>query len=511
MNKTLLIIICDFLLLSLLALVEFDRLEDEDGGGAKAEVRRGVSEEAELVELLELSLQFEQASRERLTEFLEKTQSDLQTAQSEQIKLEKDFIADKDALLDQLSSTQKDLLKSERDRAGLEASVAASRNEITLNQERLKSLREILAEKEQELLLAEQRQADLQNQNEADRKSREQLESELEKAKLEQRLIEERLSDREASLKLSTEKIAQLESDREAASQRRAALSADLKAALVERDRIEETLALAKKEIDANRIEKETIETFVNTTTELTKEIARNVQPLSSNAIYQNFQNNRVYFEFTTNPAGRDTWQRESAQSSILVTDGQQTYALLHIENTPLRLTGFNSKWPEALFVTVKSGSQNTFVSTINFLADDPRILAIPLPTGYAQTINVKPFEPADDPFTYSAAVLITNDEQGRYGETNFKIDPQSPEHLKILKKPFSRLLGEFTPSRNDLVFAKNGALIGLMVNRQYCHLLEDFTPAATLGLGAAYNPTTAQTVYRQVTNRIARLPSSLK
>ena len=45
-------------------------------------------------------------------------------------------------------------------------------------------------------------------------------------------------------------------------------------------------------------------------------------------------------------------------------------------------------------------------------------------------------------------------------------------------------LFGQFNPSRGDLVFNKNGELLGIMANNTYCLKLRDFNAVATMQFG---------------------------
>ena len=66
------------------------------------------------------------------------------------------------------------------------------------------------------------------------------------------------------------------------------------------------------------------------------------------------------------------------------------------------------------------------------------------------------------------------------------------------------RLVGKFNPSRGDLVFAKSGEIIGIMVNKQYCALLTTFVPTATL-------PTNSDLSAQAVGVRLSAMDRDLK
>ena len=66
MNKTLLLIICDFLLLSLLALARFDLPEETQKEEDMLEIKKEELVDEDLMEVLKLSLELEEANRDGL-------------------------------------------------------------------------------------------------------------------------------------------------------------------------------------------------------------------------------------------------------------------------------------------------------------------------------------------------------------------------------------------------------------------------------------------------------------
>ena len=82
-----------------------------------------------------------------------------------------------------------------------------------------------------------------------------------------------------------------------------------------------------------------------------------------------------------------------------------------------------------------------------------------------------------------------------------FKFEPQSDRYLAIQTRPFSALLGEFTPAKGDLVFTKGGELMGFMVDSKRCYLLQDDTPYAVLPLGKNYDADSSKRVLQLMRN----------
>ena len=65
--------------------------------------------------------------------------------------------------------------------------------------------------------------------------------------------------------------------------------------------------------------------------------------------------------------------------------------------------------------------------------------------------------------------------------------------------KLFSKLFGEFSPSRNDLVFAKTGDFIGWMKDNERCLLIDSFQAADTILVGKNFHSGRAATVLEKM------------
>jgi hypothetical protein len=78
---------------------------------------------------------------------------------------------------------------------------------------------------------------------------------------------------------------------------------------------------------------------------------------------------------------------------------------------------------------------------------------------------------------------LISNGGAG-YGEVPFKLDPTQANFVRMDNRLVRRLFGDFSPSRGDLVLSKSGELLGIMVNSEYCAVINHFQPAVTISIG---------------------------
>jgi hypothetical protein len=112
------------------------------------------------------------------------------------------------------------------------------------------------------------------------------------------------------------------------------------------------------------------------------------------------------------------------------------------------------------------------------FLSErDPRIVAVPVDARPVQTLGLQVYPLAKNPFKFPEAVLVSRG--GRYyGEVEFKLDPRTPDFVKMKSRLMSRVFGEFSPSAGDVVLSKTGELLGVMVNSEYCAVLTSLLPA---------------------------------
>jgi hypothetical protein len=81
---------------------------------------------------------------------------------------------------------------------------------------------------------------------------------------------------------------------------------------------------------------------------------------------------------------------------------------------------------------------------------------------------------------------------------------------MRMQKERFGRIFGKFVPSEGDLVFSKQGELIGVMANDDYCLVLENLqsTRSVTLGSDLATRElaTILERMYFQIYNKPGRL-----
>jgi len=107
----------------------------------------------------------------------------------------------------------------------------------------------------------------------------------------------------------------------------------------------------------------------------------------------------------------------------------------------------------------------------------------MPLSKADAQKLGGKVYRISTDPFKFQDAVLV-GAREGYYGECRFEIDLSTPNYVKLDRSVLRGMFGKFNPSRGDLVFSKQGELLGVMANNTYCLMLPKFDAIATFPFG---------------------------
>ena len=228
--------------------------------------------------------------------------------------------------------------------------------------------------------------------------------------------------------------------------------------------------------------------------------------------LFNDFLANRV---FTTLTASRKTFlgttTRQKETKTVLVTDGKAVFALVHARDTPFpvtidetpidwaRISGQFGRPP----VTVP-------VAEFQFLSLDPRIIVIPIDADLAARLGVKVYQTALEPFKFTEAMLVSSGGKG-YGEVSFKLEAQTPQYVRMDNRLIKHLVGEFTPSAGDLVFSKTGELLGIMVNSNYCAVIDNFLPAKTIKTGDSVPGQRTGEILAVMVARLQGLPSRLQ
>ena len=410
MNKTLLLVICDFLLLNILALTNWEKSEpvrpQQAPVPAMASGGTAATKSQDMVDVMKLSLEDERAQREQMVQQLQTTQTSLQEREQNLAALQ----TEKTKLASSLTETQ-------RTAQELAQRVEAAAQDATMSKERLAQLQHDL----------EQRQAE---------------------------------SDRQK------QQLTQLEQSQSEARQKIENLNVAVKVAEQEKLMLKENADSLKTQVETERQERQKVQAttvqlaqgvgqLAQQSTELTAEIRDN-RPINANTLFNDFLANRVQATFaTTRSTLFGSGNRTKEAKTIFVADGKQVYALLHIDDTPFNLRE-KSVDLEKLTVSFAKDSYKSEAPDLRFLSVDPRIVVVPVDSAQVKALGAKVYQTALDPFKFPEAVLISNGGSG-YGEVSFKLDPEESSFVRMDNRLMKRLFGDFSTSSGDLVLSKTG------------------------------------------------------
>ena len=479
MNRSILLVICDFLLLSLLALAKFDEVEAEEPVEVVEQARQEESMEADLVEVLRMSLEAGQTERNELEQAVQdKAQALEESLKSvESLEAEKQQLEHEQAQLAAAKANleeEKQRALSEKLNALEEASRAKRLQEQILNDNRELSARN--AETVEKLIAVERARVEMAqevgNLKETTASSQTHLQ-----------FLQEELREQQSAMAEYEQAQDRLELEKRAIEAEKQSLQTRLQVASTETRLYSEQLATARQDIEASR---ESVELMQRHATELAsgvsvlaastdkmREEVKQLQPLSANTVFDRFKSNRVRISWNSTRKNLfGSYDNTDEVVTVLVADGSgAAYALMHISETPFDRSGL-----ESVNGSLYLGGDAYAISRVTFLTQDPRIVVAEIPIFQLQDsgASIVPFNLATDPLRFPDAVLIDN-EENYYGESNFKLLSSTNRHVRMPTTVFSRVFGEFSPQRSDLIFAKTGEFIGVMVDSEFGSIISSF------------------------------------
>ena len=567
MNKTLLLIICDFLLLNLLALTRWDEAEPVRTSSAPVpEVQANAArpKNQDLVDMMKVALEQEKAVRDQLQQRLQFAESDVKTReqtlaqiQAQRSQLEhtlkqsqtaaqvlsqryaavaqeavdvKQKAKQQQEALTAAAKQQQDALTAaiknvEAEKVRLEVEKARAESEKTrLAQE----MQQAVATKQAEIQKQQTALNELSKQQNASAQQATSLATAVRVAQAERDLIREQLEKqmqialaaKQAELEKQQAALADLEKQRQAAAAQAAQASTAAKVAESERNLLRENLTDLKKEVALVRQEKDLLQTQTTRLTdgvgqlaaksgELAKEIRENT-PINMNLMFSEFLSNRVDVAVSAHQAViLGSGARIKEGKSLLVHDGRGVFAVIHVGDTPFSLT--TPLGMDHVGARVARGAQVLGSGALTFITADPRLAVVPVNAQQALAMNLKLYPVAKNPFKFTEAVLVNRGGK-HYGEVEFKLDARTPDYVRMKNRILSRVLqGEFSPSTGDIVLSKTGEFLGVMVNPDYCAVIKSFETLP----GYTFDDKTTTDMVRnrlvELNTRLFRLPSALQ
>jgi len=476
MNRSILIVICDFLLVSLLVFStpDISKVTDQDSPrNLKFEMATNqVDSDKDLTAVMRQALEEERRNREQLLGELTRARATL---------------------------NQEEALVSERER-------------------QVQTFQRQLETKEQEAARLAQERANLLQQFDASQTNLQSLSEQLHSSSAEALLSKEKLAAMEAEAKKQADQAATLQQQLANLAQsnlvvmaEKQQLAGQLQVASAEKRAASEQAARMQEEVKVERAEKaklaEGVKALASKSDQLAQEVREN-RPLAPNTIFFGFLTNRVQATFNAFRLGQGSGKRKETQT-VLVTDGTNTYALCHIQDTPFILGNTGTDW-EGLTGTLNRGAVASPIQSVIFSLQDPRVIIIPVSGNEVRQLGCKTYKVSSDPYKFQDAVLV-GAEEGYYGECKFQIDVTTPGYVRLDRSLLRGLFGKFNPSRGDLVFSKNDELLGIMANSSYCMMIQSFDGSARFQFGADLRNQNPGATLSLLSSSVTGLPSKLQ
>jgi hypothetical protein len=479
MNRSILIVICDFLLVSLLAFSTVD-INKTTNEGVPRQVKTTLAtppadSRQDLAAVMRLALEQERKGRDLLAGELAKTRA---------------------------TAGQQQALLTERE-------------------QQVQAFRQELQRREQQTAQLEQQQTNLQQQFAAAQTNLQTLSQQLQSSSTDALISKEKLAAMQAELRRQTEQaaalqqqLAQLSSSNQLAVTEKQRLAGQLQVAETEKRLATERVSLMQEEVKVERAEKaklaEGVKALASRSDQLAKEI-RESRPLAPNTIFNEFVTNRVQASFSAvRPGflGGESNKRTETQT-VLVTDGTNTVALCHVQDTPLSFGFPGTEW-DGLAGTLERNGTRVPIRSLSFYQLDPRVVFMPVTPAEARALGGKVYRAASDPYKFQDAVLV-GAQEGYYGECAFQVDLTAPLYVKMDHNSLKGLFGKFNPSRGDLVFSRTGELLGVMANSTYCMMIKNFNATATFQFARDVRDQQTGETLTRLYSLIARLPYKLQ
>ncbi|PWU11850.1 MAG: hypothetical protein C5B50_22595 [Verrucomicrobia bacterium] len=479
MNRSILIVICDFLLVSLLAFSSIDinnAFKERSAPQIKPVVADVQAESGkDLTAVMRVALEEERKNRDALMGELARSRE---------------------------AATKQQALLAERER-------------------QTQTLQGELQSREQEAQKLQQQQANLQEQYASAQTNLQTLAHQLQTSSTEAVISKERLAALEAELRKQTEAAAALQQQMASLARsnqlvlaERQQLAGQLQVAEVEKRHAAEQVVKMEEQVKVEREEKaklaEGVKVLANQSQDLAREVRENRQ-LAPNTIFNEFVTNRVqarFDAFRSTVLGIDSSRRKDTET-ILVTDGTNIFALCHVHDTPLTFFNPGTEW-ESLSGTLSHNEHQVPIHSLSFCWPDPRAVLMPLSQAESKQLACKVYHISTEPYKFQDAVLV-GAREGYYGECRFQIDLSTPDYVKLDNSFLKGLFGKFNPSRGDLVFSKTGELLGLMANNTYCMMIHSFNPTATFQFGPDVRAQHTGDTLARLYSFVAGMPNKLQ
>jgi hypothetical protein len=413
------------------------------------------------------------------------------------------------------------LAEERKNRDQLQGELAKTRDAVSEREKQVQSFQQELQSREQQALQLRQQQTNLQQQFAAAQANIQNLNQQLQASSADALMSREKLAAMEAEARKQSDQaamlqqqLAQLGKSNQIVLSEKQQLVSQLQVAEVEKHSAAERASMMQEEVKAEREQNaklaEGVKSLASNSGELTREIREN-RPLAANTIFNEFVTNRVQANFVASRSGflGSESSKYKQTDTVLVTDGTNTFALCHVQDTPLAFWSPGTDW-EGLTGTLNRDAAQFAIRSLSFYWPDPRVVLMPVTPAEARQLGCKVYPVSSDPFKFQDAVLVGTRE-GYYGECKFQIDLTTPDYLKMDHNSLKGLFGKFNPSRGDLVFSRTGELLGVMANNTYCMMIHNFDATATFRFGQDVRDQHTGDTLSRLSYSVTQLPSKLQ
>ena len=545
MNKTLLLILCDFLLLNLIHFTAWDKLDKESestraqGGAEKAGVMGDPTRDLELAavrikereEDLKNQMAAVAALRNALTSTKEEMGNQLAAANikgnqlAAALSAEQQARADKEKALSSTETQRLAILKEFEKQQARAAEAKQEREELANNNKdltnRISQLTASMGDLKFNLNSEKGKVSDLSAELRAAEAIAEREKQAATAAKTEARAAQQVAAtantraatanaEAQAAKSNAQAQIAKVESMAEkrvqaantianTALKRVETAQAQVVATTKAKAQAEQALAVTtaeKQELTKAVVnEKQDKEIAQAAAQQLRDEIAKKIpdQPINANMMATLYSQNRVNLLTT---AARTLSKPKKESNTILIEvleydpatrkSSPYIHAITHVRETPYRLAANALGWRESAASLSGPNTGAQPLHHVRFLKSDPRIVIAPVgppDSPQVKALGVKPYKLAAKPFKFPKAFIMKRDGRS-FGEVVFRMDPRNRDYVKFDKSLVRSIMGDFSPSQGDLVFSQTGELLGIMANNRYCHVITGVSPAGAVVFG---------------------------
>jgi len=510
MSKSILIVICDFLLLSLLSLATFDTPPIEDVPAKKEAAIEQSFADSQMVDLLKMSLDSERDRRLALDSDVSKLSKAAEESR-QQAERQKKIIEARERELARLAKTKADL---EAERAEILKKSGSLEKRVSLTESRNEKLQQEILSASRKLEKSAQERIDLEKKlgdmRETDSTTKVKLET-----------VQDELRQNKEYLEKLRAESDNLKNENKAIESEKHALATQLEVAATKTQIYEENIKRYQLLVDIEKSEKEKIREHAETLAVGVGELAnsqekiakdvRELRPKTPSEIFEEIKPSFVRVVFAYSKKGILGASESTVELRALpVKIGDKTWIVFGSADTVAAPSSHAYYPPESLTVSVFGKSYRFEAPMLYSIFEDPRLLAIEVPQAFIDKEKIKAVAQPENFFAFVDCVVV-NPSKFYYGQIPFRADFKNSAYAQLDVGLLQSVFGSFSPSDGDFVLSRSGDFMGCMVDSSVAILLRSMTPAMSIKLGKDYTPASASAFVAETSARLKQIPLRLK